>query len=433
VTIQIILSIVYLFGCKSIVKGNKFARLIMLFFVAWYSLQLTLAIADPYNVYTIRPITILAYNFQIVFLLLGCYFFYCKNKTKKIGFDNNKIFTISNNKYLLIVQTLFFLNSVLKFRKMRDYLSTVGDLTNSSRDFYFNGFFSSYTELMVNQIITSYLLISYFVLYGVLFFMNRKRSWKDHYLAITSIFAVVITSLTTMGRMEMMEFAMVFFFFLMYSTTIQDKRKKHKIKMFGAVIISLLVFVIGAVTLIRSNLLLGESSSIGALKDSFAYLILEPFVTYYYVPILAFDYATQHQFATMGLFFGGADLAGFIDFITLPIQLLFNDFPTINGAMGVMTPFFAFPSGREWNALFTGAANYYLDFRYVGFIIFPFILGYLINYLCRSARKGASQFILLLFFFLSVYKSIFSSAFQSTSIVFFLLWIYFFRKTKTLS
>lgn len=406
----------------------------MLFIVAWYSLQLVLAVADPYNVYSIKPITIIVFNLQIVFLLLGVRVFLNKHIYYNIQYNNQAIFNINANIVLLIVHTIFLLYTYYNFSRMRVYLMSLDGLTNGSRDYYFTEFFSSYKEVLINGIINSYAMVSYFVLFGISFFHNKKFTWADYYLILSSLVTIVLTSLTTMGRFEMMELVIAFLFFFFYSRSVRDNRIRKRVSIFGGIILGMMVLVIFSVTMFRQNLMGDNFDSLGIMTESLSEFIVEPFVTYFYVPILAFDYGTEHLFNNLGPFFGGADLAGFIDFLLLPVTFLFHDFPTLNNTIGsVMTPPFWFPSGMMWNALFTGASDYYLDFGYLGFILFPFIQGYLLGILSVKAKQRASWFIVLLFFFIAGYKSAFSSNIQSMSMVFTFLWIWLLKSAKSIS
>ena len=423
-----------MFFCNAIVRGNKFLRYLMLFIVAWYSLQLLLAVADPYHVYSIKPITIVAYNFQIIFLLIGVGVFVKKHITQTVHYDNLAIFSINPNKILIVIQTIFLLYTYYNYSKMQVYLLSLDGITQGSRNYYFSEFFSSYKDVVINQIIGSFSLVTYFLLFGLSFFHNKKLKLADYYLIISSLATVVLTSLTTMGRFEMMELVIAFLFFFFYSRSVKDSKIKKKVSVFGGIILVLMVVVIFSVTMFRNNLMGENTDSIGTITESISDFIIEPFVTYFYVPILAFDYGTDHLFTNLGPFFGGADLGGIIDFLLLPVTFLFHDFPTINNTIGsVMTPPFWFPAGKMWNALFTGASDYYLDFGYFGFILFPFIQGYLLGFLSVKARQRASWFIVLLFFFIAAYKSAFSSYVQSMSIVFSFIWILLLKKTKSIS
>lgn len=434
VLVQVLLVFLYIFACNAIVRGNKFLRYLMLFIVAWYGLQLVLAVADPYKIYEIKPKTIIVYNLQIISLLFGVSVFFKMHIRRAIHYNNNAIFSINANAVLLIIQTVFLLYTYYNYSRMQSYLLSLDGLTQGSRGYYFSEFFGSYKDVVINGIISSFSLVTYFILFGLSFFHNKKLKIADYYLIISSLATVVLTSLTTMGRFEMMELVIAFLFFFFYSRSLDEKRIKKKVNVFGIIIISMMVIVIFSVTMFRHNLMDGNSDSLNSMYDSLSEFIVEPFVTYFYVPILAFDYGVDHLFNNLGPMLGGADLAGFIDFLLLPVTALFHDFPTFNNTIGsVMTPPFWFPSGEMWNALFTGASNYYIDFGYFGFIVFPFILGYLICLLSVKARTNASWFIVFLLFFIAFYKSAFSSYFQSINLVFTFIWIAVLKRMKSIS
>ena len=398
-------------------------------------MQLVLACADPYSVYTIKPSTILLYNAQIIFLLLGVYVFYRKvDEDYYVDYNRELIFNITPNKLLLSIQTVFLMLTIYKFGKMRTYLMSMEGLTNDAREYYFSELFGSYTEVMINEIVCAFGIVSYFILFSLFFFHEGKLSISKLYLAISSLLIVVLTSLTTMGRFEIMELVITFLFFLFYGLTIDDNRVKKKIVSFGIVIVSMMVFVVVAVTMFRQNLMSDDSDSFDALLESFSYMIVEPFCTYFYVPILAFDYGQDYLFNSISPLYGGADFASIIDIFLLPFTFLIHDLPTCNSVLGeVMTPAFFFPCGKIWNALFTGAANYYIDFGFMGFIIFPFALGYFFSYLSIKAQDNASWFIVFMFIFIALYKAVFSSGIQSMSVVFTMMWIFVLKRYYSIS
>lgn len=319
---------------------------------------------------------------------------------------------------------------------MKSYLLSLDGVTNDARSYYFNEFYGSYTEVVINQIILSYSLVSFFLLFGLAFFQQRKLKIKDYYIIVSSLATVVFTSLTTMGRFEMMELVFIYIFFLLYSRVaiFSDTQIKKKVTTFGIAIAVMMVCVISTVTMFRNNLMSDNSDSVEALSESFSTMIIEPFVTYFYCPIQAFDYGVDHVFGDLAPMFGGATCAGIIDFLLLPIVFFFHDLPTMNLTIGsAMTPVFYFPSGRHWNALFTGASNYYIDFGYFGFIIFPFIMGWILSFVSTKCKNKGKWFIVLLFMFMALYKSAFMSGFQSTGMVFTFIWILVLRKYKAIS
>lgn len=437
VLIQILLSIIYIYVCKTLVKRNKFLRYLMLFIVCWYSAQLVLAIADPYQHYCIKPLTILSFNLQIIFLILGAGVFVAKHIPNEINYDEEEIFRVNTNNTLLIIQTICLVYAYSNFSKMRTFLLSLDGATNIARTYYFTEFFGSYTEVVINQIVTSYSFVSYFILFALSFFSKKKLSIKDYYLICSGLATVVLTSLTTMGRFEMMELVFVYLFFLLFgrSNVFKDFRIKKRITSVGVIIFTMMIVVIGSVTMFRNNLMGDGGGNISTLLDSVSQLVFEPFVTYFYGPILAFDYGiTQKIFEQAVPMCGSATLGGVVDFILLPFIVLYNQLPTVNNVLGsIMSPFFYFPSGRHWNALFTGASNYYLDFGYAGFVFFPFVIGWLMGLISIKSRRRGSVFIYFLFFFIAAYKSAFSSHFQSPIMVFTFLWIFLLRYQKSIS
>ena len=165
------------------------------------------------------------------------------------------------------------------------------------------------------------------------------------------------------------------------------------------VLIGVVVVLIGSATLARFNL---EESDI--LLDNLDEFLYKPFATYFYVPVCAFDYGKDHVFGSLVPMFGAADLAAPIDLLLTPIRFFDQSIESINNTLGAkMSPQFFFPSGNKWNALFTGASNYYIDFGYLGFIIFPLLHGYILASVEIKSRHSGAWFVVLLFFFSPMY------------------------------
>ena len=179
-------------------------------------------------------------------------------------------------------------------------------------------------------------------------------------------------------------------------------------------------------TMLRANLTEIDNNEIGDL-------FVKPFAIYFYAPVLAFDYGKDTILNYGHLYCGGAVFAGFWDFLITPFVVLDHSFMdlSMNGVLGSrMTPYFTFPHGQTWNALFTGCSNYYIDFWYFGFIIYPFLHGYVMGKLVYLMKRHLGIFILLSYFFFCSYKHIVSLGIQSMEVVFVIIWIIVSLKFK---
>lgn len=422
--IQIILSLIYIIYTLNSFKKYKLLRAVLLFYVTLYGLQLLGAIADPYHIYTIGFSTILFFNLQIVFILIGAQVAINRGYgVDKVNADT--IFDFRINTPIIVIQTVFLLLIYNRYKRMSGFLLTA-TMSNEAREFFFNDFYSSYTEMFLNQFADAFLYISYFFAFGLIFFRKNRLGLKEFYMIISTIVIVALNTLTSFGRMGIIQLLVVFVLFFFLSKQYDKVLFKKRVIPVAAVLVSVVAVVFALTTVVRSNL-----GDIDALNEQTDDLVIKPFATYFYVPICAFEYGSQRIFNDIIPMLGAADLAAPIDFLLTPIRFFYHDVYSPNMVLGArMTPGFYFPSGEGWNALFTGASNYYIDFGPLGFVLFPLIHGFLFVYLIYKARNKASWYIVFLFFFVASFIHLVSSGIQSMSVVFVIIWIIILRKMR---
>ena len=403
--------------------SSPLLRYSILFFSLMYSLQLVMACWDPYNVYPLSIETFILFNLQILFFIIGASI-KPKKRLLQINPSSFKLPHININTFCVIVVTVLLIHTYNNYEKMHAYVLSLGSLTNQSREFYYTEFFRSYTDLMLNQIIIAAKYVAIFVSFSILFSKNRKYGIKDLYVIIATFASVALEALTTMGRNEALTVAFMLLFFAVFCKLYQTDVYKKRIIPVAIVSIVGFAVIFMALTLIRSNLIWGEFAD-----DSTEDLILKPFSTYFYVPILAFDFGKETILHFDYPFMGGATLAGFIDTLLTPVLLISKNMPTINSILGGrMTPSMVFPGGEGWNALYTGCANYYIDFKHLGFIIFPFIHGKIFAWLSYKCNKDVIAMMLLCVLYFFSFKHLVSLTIQSSDIVFIILWVYLFSR-----
>lgn len=427
VYVQISLFIVYLFCTLSMFKKYLFLRDIILFFVALYGLQLIGAIADPYRFYTIRFTTILLFNLQIIFLIIGASVSVSSGNRPKV-YELSSIFNIKVNKTILFVQTGLLALTYFRYKRMSDFLLTVA-MSNEARAHYFDDFYSSYTELFLNQVGDSFVYISYFLTFGLLFFNKKRLNGKELYVVLSTIAIIVLNTLTSFGRGVIFQLLIVFILFFLLNRVFDRNIFKKRVLPIALIFTALVAIVLVITTMVRMNI--SEAVDVEGQGDD---VFLKPFITYFYVPICAFEYGSDRIFYDLIPMLGAADLAAPIDFVLTPLRFFDHSIYSPNMVLGAkMTPSFYFPSGVSWNALFTGASNYYIDFGFFGFILFPFFHGFLFAYIAYRARKRGRWFIVLLFLFVASFTHLTRSGIQSMDIMFLLIWIIFINKTKAIT
>ena len=416
--ISILVVIICLINASTI--KHPLLRSIIVFFVGLYGFQLVLAIWDPYMVYRISYLTIIVFNFQIVFLVSGAKYYASKKKNQSSSSMSFSWPSIKIGFPLLCIITYLLYYSFDNYMKMQVILASFGVQTSLARDYYYTEFFSSYTQNVLHNIFISFQYIAYFITFSKLFSSKEKIRIPELYFILATISILILTTLTTIGRGDFLSLIFILFFFALVSRIYDHNAfKKRAIPIF-AIALGVFVAVLIITTLLRTN-----NTSIDS--SYFNELFVEPFATYLYVPILAFDYG-KDSFLNYGHpFLGGAVLAGFWDFIITPFAFFDHSFMSfsMNSILGSrMTPEMYFPSGLSWNALYTGCSNYYIDFWYLGFIIYPFLHGFILGKLVYGMKRKMSYFIFLSFFFFCSYKHVVSLGIQSMQVVFVMVWIY---------
>lgn len=414
--------------CYYIIDTNIFLRKIILFYVLSYGLQIVLAIDDPYHYYSISPRTILFFNLQLLFFVIGVSLT-CVKKKSLHNYNVSSIFDIKVNRQVLIIQTISLILAISRYQKINAYILSTGGYTDSVRGYFFRGLYKSYTEMFLNNLVSGFEIISYFLVFGILFFHHRSFSIKELYIVVVGIAVVVLNALSSLGRGTIFELLVAFtLFYFLSGSTVQDIYKK-RIKPIAVALVSIVAVIIIVATMLRSNID-NANEVYGNMND----FVLKPFITYFYVPICAFEYGSEHIFDDLVPMFGAADFAGLIDLLMTPFRNVDHDIISINNILGEkMSSQFSFPSGELWNALFTGASNYYIDFGFLGFIVFPIIHGSLFVYLCNKSKRSGAWFVLLLFLFMASFTHMSRSGIQSMSTVFAMFWIWYTKKTKAIT
>ena len=426
--IQLLFVVIYLFFAKRSCKENSFLNKTVFFFVALYGGQLLLAIADPYKYYSINITTIILFNLQIVLLLLGVSVAY-NRFGRFVNLEIPRIFDVKINKAVLFIQLLTLLLAFLRYQRMSSLIMSMDELTDSARGLYFTDLYTSYTEKLLNDMVGAFGIVSYFFSFGLLFFHQKKLEWKEWFMIISGFGVIVLDTMSSLGRVVIFNIIVVFIMFYFLSSSYDKQVLRKRVRPAAFILIGIVASVLAYATMVRTNV---EGADL--LLDNADQLIVEPFVSYFYVPICAFEYGSNHIFGDLVPMMGAADLAAPIDLLITPFQAIDHSIKGINDILGErMTPRFSFPSGDTWNALFTGASNYYIDFGLLGFIIFPFIHGYLLVSICRKSKSSGAWFIVFLFLFMSSFKHLVSSNIQSMTTVFSMLWIWYMKKTHSIT
>ena len=224
IIIQIFLTFVFLL--VSLNLSNKIHRIIISFFVFSYSLQLVLAELDLYKIYEISSKTILIFNCNIIFFLLGaCLYEISQLKLEKfqktISIDKDVIFnnkSFYNINWLIFIQFIFLIIALYYFRRMSLAVLLFSN-TDSIRTYFFEagGLFNSYTEMFIyHYLVRNYIYVASFI-FTYIVLLKEKRSKKDFFLMILSAFFIGVIAFTSQGRGDILLPFIMSIFLLFYS------------------------------------------------------------------------------------------------------------------------------------------------------------------------------------------------------------------------
>lgn len=429
--IQFFIIFLCILGVRSL--RDREVSVIILFFLIAYSLQLVFAEIDPFNIHTIDIVTIFFFNLQLIFFSAGAIYATRNNNIQLQKQTRETLPVININIWMLLFQLGVFLYAIYNYRRMQAFIGSQGGLTHLVRDYYYNEFFTGAGNFL-NLFCEAFKLISLYFVFSILSKEKKQIKKKEVVFIIMSLLTYVLQSLTSMARGDMAALILVLLLFYFLSNKRAPESAK-RLKRYFVIFVPAVFVIVAIATLYRFNAIIDGAANVTDI-DNEGEMFLRPILIYFYGPILAFDYAKDSILHFDWWFFGAADLAGFIDFLLMPFIYLDHSLGSIsiNNIIGArMTPQFSFPSGTTWNALFTGASNYYLDFGFLGFIVFPFLHGLILSRLIQKSRVSSISMLLLVFLFFSSFYHLTSSYIQSYRIVFFLIWIFIIYRIKGIS
>lgn len=426
ITITVILFLLYFWISSKI--HNLLLKDIMQFVIILYSAQLALAAWDPYDVYPLSFFVFLLFQCQIAVMLFAVVQ-YDKTHHKEL-YEESEVFRwpkVNINRCAIIVISVLLLYTLWNYRRMNTFLMTQAVMTMEVREYYFSTFFASYTLLLVDTFLVTFKYIA-LILSFIILLSKKKTNWKEKYFVVASLTICVLQSLIAQSRIEILVIVIIAIFFVFVARRYDRIVFKKRIMPFFFLLMVGFAAVFFTTTLLRANITEGQFDS-----ELVADLIIEPFATYFYIPVLAFDFGRQNVLDFDFPFLGAATLSSIYDTIMLPFVAIdkgLNSFSMNNilgSSIGVGE---YFPSGKHWMAMYTGCSNYYLDFWYMGFFIFPFLHGKILSILSYRSMRKSTFFVIAAFFFYCTFRHAVSLGIQGIGSVFFLFWLWVFRKNK---
>lgn len=180
--LSIILIFLYVFICKHI--KDPLLRKIITFFAILYGCQISMAIWDPYHIFSVSVFSIILFNIQIICFIIGANS--CKRTNKNVHLTSFRWPIIRIDKFMLVAITIFFIYSYYNYNRMQTYLLTMANTSDEGRAFYFTFFFPTYTMRIIDMFLTSFKYVAFFASITLLFSKGIRLKLKEWYFVILS-------------------------------------------------------------------------------------------------------------------------------------------------------------------------------------------------------------------------------------------------------
>ncbi|WP_346934854.1 O-antigen polymerase [Clostridium sp.] len=263
---------------------------------------------------------------------------------------------------------------------------------------------SPFELLFYNYIIQS--VVSVITLLVPIHILNRKYRNPIVYIGIIN---VLLNAQIGKGRMVIFE--LLVYFILAFIIYFYDEILKY-IKKYWYIIIA--IIGIGGISMVfltlvrlKTDFTSIESISIN-LKETFDQVIL-----YFTGSIRAFDYSLINNYrdniiSQYGHTWGGATFAGINEVIVMFFRGLGKEIPTVNMMLGTLTqPAIFIGENIQYNAFYTAAFNYYIDFGIFGILLFSGLFGAFSSFIIKKTLKSKNVYCVMILI-LNLYIMLFS-------------------------
>ena len=378
----------------SIVKNSRIdmtSKRMLKMFVVYWIISIVLASIRILDIFEISFYTfILVYlgiiSFSMGFLLVG------RKRHNGMTFSKEDFSTqfekIAKNQFyqiIMIIASVYIYSLLVIFF---DRIMLYGTLYNVRTDFYSNELYGPFFQ-QVNAFVLRPLwfislpVFSYQILYK-----------RNLFCLVLAFYLIGYESLGG-GRIGYIRIALGVVF-LSYCVLQTFKRQKRK----GIAIIvgsgALLFVLLSVITIARTEGIGGD----GQTRQRGVETTLEHIVSYTACPIAAFDYSIEHDYTNLvgGYQYGKLTMTSVTSLINLFSSRIGYTLPTLPKSFGEQKQDVLIDIAPEhnWNALYTANLYYYMDFGFLGVIIFPFLFGMLISALITQLYRYRSITLLMI-------------------------------------
>lgn len=427
-----ILIILILLTCiisASIWFKNRVYKITILLYLIFQSSIIFISMFNPLGLYDVSTKTYIILMINVIMTLIG---FACAVKIVKYNnnliYENSKGYNFEKSIFLgddiklnwfvwlTIITAIILFYYAFKFNKV-----ALNDVVGSRMARFSVGpLFKSLEEIyLYNWIITP--LVS--IYNCIIAYKLINNSFKDKTFILCSI-NVILYFMVGYGRQTILE--LIIYTVICYF--VFKKRKKIALKSKILCLLGICILLFGGIYITAKRLgMIGFDMKI--MNESLE-VFMKQIVTYFTGSIRALEYGINTFFGEYLYEFGRLTFGG-LDEIIGTILNYFGINYTLANSIGSLTQAEIFiGEGIKHNALYTANLAYFIDFGYIGIIIFPFLIGVFTAMTTKKFLEYKDEYSLFIYLF-SVYCLILTSmkcAFQSSDTWVLLIMCYLLSK-----
>ena len=407
----------------------------LLFFFIWGFL-LVLSIFNPDNLKPVSPIIYLYICTFVIMVLLGINISKVRVSTKLSSSGNTTSVAfnhLATHKWVLSVIVIADIFLVYFCFQLRDLFETMSALDYRNNGGLQNELFGgnsliglTYTFLVTPMTFFSNIFLAYLILF------NRKALLP---IVLYALFIVLRSYLEGQrsGLVDVFIFIAFFIFCCPFFLSEKNKKVARKKMIKNLCLIGVISIAAFAFLSFMTNQRLHNENEFSmtsvsdGVDDTFNHLLI-----YSIGPFRAFDYAIDNHYVDrLGGHSYGLSTLGFVDY---SLQLISNNiginYKTANGRIYRLLQDNWINIPQDFNFAYTSLFNFYMDFGYLGILIIPFILGYLLRiFIVKFSRtSNPITLIVVIYLFYVLANSYFTWRMYEMSAMVTILWFFIYKK-----
>lgn len=413
---------------------DSFSRKISFIYLLWWGTAIVISTFDPAELYSVSMKT---YMLLLINVWAFNWGFLCFGKIKKIRLKvttDNSFYNlvIGNNKMILLLM-LACIVTYYYAMKFALIIKLYGAGEGRMMRFEAGELFTSNLEVYLYDF-----LIKPFTQFVMLIVACMLLSKIKRIILLLSVLFLFLYASVGNGRGGLIVFLFYCFIIyylrreLYYINLLASKRKKWN---FGVVSFVCLFVGVGIIVVVISYMTaqrMGfDTFSAEVVKIGFEELKSQA-VWYFLGSFRALDYSFRANYESItGFWYGRATMGGIDNLLKLVIHYLGGSYTIAHDEIGhlLQNSKISVGNGIIFNYAYTNIIFHYLDFGYVGVLLFPFLYGFIVRYSIYKFTQKPTLLTLGIMIYL-VYISmfnIFSWEFQKPSSIIYVLLLLFFQ------